>query len=90
MRPDFFDSNLTIYPALQIRGVDIRAGPNRKGLFHYRAGSGRVLKKSWVAGGFGSCRSVEIFDRVYMGTLFTLEYFRVDWVLREHTMFRFT
>ena len=65
-RPDFFDSNLTIYPALQIRGVDVRAGPNRKGLFHYRAGSGRVLKKSWVAGRFGSCRSVEIFDRVYI------------------------
>ena len=38
----------------------------RVGFFQYRVGSG------WVAGGLGSGRSVEIFYRVFLGTLFTL------------------
>ena len=42
------------------------------GLFQYSAGLGRVSKKSQVAGRFGSGRSVEIFDRVLLGTLFSL------------------
>ena len=32
---------------------------------------GSGIKKSWVAGGYGSCRSVEIFDRLFLGNLFT-------------------
>ena len=48
------------------------------GLFQYQAGSGRVLKKEdWVAGGFDSGRSVEVFYRVFPGTLSTFEYFRM-------------
>ena len=38
---------------------------------------GRVLKKSRVAGGFGSGRSVEIFDRVFPGILGISGYFQV-------------
>ena len=37
------------------------------GIFQYLAGLGWVLKKSWVAGGFGSGRSVEVFNRVFLG-----------------------
>ena len=44
------------------------------GFFQYWAGSGWVLKKSWVASGFGSGRSVEIFDWVFPGTLLTFGY----------------
>ena len=42
------------------------------GFFHNPAGSGRLLKKSTVVGRIGSGRSVEIFNRVFPGTLFTL------------------
>ena len=50
---------------------------------------GQVLagyqKKSRIAGGFGSGRRVEIFNRVFSGILFTLGYFRVFrviWIFR--------
>ena len=39
----------------------------RVGFFQYRASSVRVLKKSWVASGFGLGRCGEIFDRVFPG-----------------------
>ena len=55
-------------------------GPTGR-VFQYQAGSGRVLKKGWVACGLELGRSVEIFDRVFPGTLFTLWYFRVYRVL---------
>ena len=47
---------------------------------------GQVLagnrKKSRVAGGFGSGRRVEIFNRVFSGVLFSVGYFRVIRVFR--------
>ena len=45
--------------------------------FQCRTGLGQVLKKIWVAGGFGLGRSGRIFERVFPGTLFTLRYLRV-------------
>ena len=53
-------------------------------------GFGLILKKSQVAGGLGSGGSAEIFDGVFLGTLFTLGYFQVFWVIRVYLMFRFT
>ena len=41
-----------------------------------------------VAGGFGSSRSVEIFDRVFPGISFTLGYFRVFRVIRVFRVFQ--
>ena len=42
------------------------------GFFQYRAGLGRVLTKSQVAGRFRSGITVEIFDQVFPGTVFTV------------------
>ena len=42
--------------------------------FQFWAGWGRVLKKSRAAGGFGSGRSIEIFDRVFR----VIRVFRVE------------
>ena len=50
-----------------------RAQP--EGFFQYRPASAGALKKSQVAGRFGSGISVEIFNRVFPGTFFTLRYF---------------
>ena len=53
-----------------------KPGPTWR-FFQYKAGSGRVLKKSREADRFKSGRSVVIFVQVFPGTLFTLGYFRV-------------
>ena len=45
-------------------------------VFQYRVGSGRVLD-TIPGSGFGSGRSVEIYDWVFPGIFFTLGYFRV-------------
>ena len=42
-----------------------------------RVGFGSGIEKK--LGRFGSGKSVEIFDRVFPGTLFTLGYFQVFW-----------
>ena len=48
------------------------------------AGSGQALKTNRVAGGFGSGRSVGIFDPVCLGTLFSLGYFGYFQVFRVY------
>ena len=53
-----------------------KQGPTSSFFSQYWAGTGQVLKKSWVAGGYRSGRSVEIFDRVFLGNLFTHGHFR--------------
>ena len=45
--------------------------------FQYQAGSSRSSKKSQVAGGFGSGRSVEKIDQVFKGTLISLGFFQI-------------
>ena len=62
----------------------------RIGFFQYQAGSGRVLKKGWLACGLESGRSVEIFDRVFPCTLLTLRYFQVYGVVKVYPIFGFT
>ena len=51
------------------------------------AGSGQALKTNRVAGGFGSGRSVGIFDPVCLGTLFSLGYFGYFQVFRVYQIF---
>ena len=46
-------------------------------VFQYRVGLGQVLEK---IPGSGSGRSVEIYDRIFLGIFFTLGYFQVFWV----------
>ena len=60
-----------------------KPGPTWR-FFQYKAGSGRVLKKSREADRFKSGRSVVIFVQVFPGTLFTLGYIRAFWV-SDHT-----
>ena len=48
-------------------------------VFQYQVGSGSGQNTGYRVG-FGSGRSVEIYDRVFPGILFTLGYFRVCWV----------
>ena len=59
--------------------ASLRRRAQRVGIFQYWAGLVQVSKKN---GGFRSGRSFEIFDRVFLGTLFTLGYFRVYWVFQ--------
>ena len=71
--PFFFFSNISRLPSLPVceqRTTYCNVfwpGPNRQG-FSISGGSGLYLKKGQVAGGFESGRSVEIFDRVFLGT----------------------
>ena len=48
--------------------------------FQYQAGSGQVLKKSRVVGGFRSNKSVEIIGGIFPGTFFQV--FWVFWVFQ--------
>ena len=54
------------------------------GLFQYSAGFGSGIEKKSGAGRFGSGRSVEIFDWVFLGTLFTLGNSGISWVFPKY------
>ena len=66
----------------EFQSIQQRTRAQRVRYFQYQVGWGQVLKKSRVAGGLVSSRKVEIFDRVFPGTLFTLRYFGVLRVFR--------
>ena len=65
---------------------DCWAGPNGWGFFIIGQVRVGYWQKCRVAGGFGSGRSVEIFDRVFLGILFTLGYFRVFRVIQVFSL----
>ena len=55
----------------------IMQGPIGRGFSISGRFGSSIEKKSRVAGGFGSGRGVEIFNRVFPGILFIIGYFRV-------------